>query len=129
MDLLKKLKAEQELEKESLNQRTLLSDAELIELEEQIQYEAAQKLAEHAIFIKEVEDDIEIARQYLSINSWRKALEILKHRFDDSKTPTDLQHEVHTLYREAEAMMEAARKLDPTVKRFTHFNLPTDDAN
>jgi hypothetical protein len=129
MNLLKKLQVEQELEKKALGQRTLLSDAELQELEEQIQSEARQKLAEHEIYIRSIEEDIETARQYLHIRSWKRTLEILKHLFDDKKVPAKQQAEVHKLYFEAQALMEEARKLDPTVPKFTHFNLPADNVN
>ena len=108
MDLLKKLKIEQELEERAVGQRTLLGDAELQELEEKIQYEAGQRLAEHDIFVKEIEGEIKVVREYLNIHSWKKALEILKHRFDDKKTPNHFQQEIHRLYFEAQAMMEEA---------------------
>lgn len=129
MDLFKKLKIEQELEEKALSQRTLLSDAELQELEEQIQFDARQKLEEHDVYIKEIEGEIEIARQYLHIKSWKKTLEILKHLFDDHKLPAKQQESVHKLYFEAHRMMEEARELDPSVPQFTHFNLPADNVN
>ena len=76
---------------------------------------------------KEVDEQLNIIRDYLKIKLWRQALTKLKFVYDSPHIPKNKKVEVENFYREAHKMMEQARETDSSVPLFSHFNLPTKD--